>query len=116
MHGRIRPASSSARHAGGHRDYLFLRPLETSAVPTIKVTTEISLDIETAAKWFTELDDDQMCKFLVEVARIANQWGRNPDNQWYYLGGHLRNCKCSTPEAREMVKAWAHYAETSEHN
>ncbi len=85
-------------------------------MPAIKVTTEIDLDIETAAQWFCGLDDDQMCKFLVDVARIAQSFPCTPDNQWYYLGGHLRNCKCSTPEAREMVKAWAYYAETSDHN
>lgn len=85
-------------------------------MPRIKVETEIELDIETAAQWFAGLDDDQMCKFLVAVARITDAWRGGADSQWYYLGGHLRNCKCSTPEAREMVKAWAKYAETSEHN
>ncbi len=85
-------------------------------MPAVKVTTEIELDIDTAAKWFCELDDDQMCKFLVEVARLAQNFQGSPDNQWYYLGGHLKNCECSTPEAREMIKRWAHYAEVSEHN
>lgn len=84
-------------------------------MPAIKVTTEIDLDIETAAKWFAGLDDDQMCKFLVEVAREAEQWQGSPDNQWYYLGGHLRNCVCSTDAAREMVRAWAYWMEHSDH-
>lgn len=83
---------------------------------TIKVTTQIELDIATAAKWFASLDDDEMCKFLVAVAEEAKSFDGNPDNQWYFLGGHLRNCACSTPEAREMVKRWAYYAETSDHN
>ena len=86
-------------------------------MPRIKttVTTEIDLDIATAAKWFAELDDDQMCKFLVEVARIAEDYPNSPENQWYYLGGHLRNCECSTDAARNMVKAWAHWIDHSEH-
>lgn len=82
---------------------------------TITVTTEIELDIETAAKWFAALDDDEMCKFLVAVAREAQSYPGSPDNQWYYLGGHLRNCACSTEAAREMVRAWAHWAEHSDH-
>lgn len=84
-------------------------------MPTIRVTTDIELDIQVAAKWFAGLDDDEMCKFLVEVAKEAARWSSPPDNQWYYLGGHLRNCKCSTPEAREMIEAWHHWMHHSEH-
>lgn len=84
-------------------------------MPSIKVTTEIDLDIETAAKWFAGLDDDQMCRFLVAVAAEAQLYPSSPDNQWYYLGGHLRNCPCSTDDAREMIRAWAHWMEHSEH-
>lgn len=86
-------------------------------MPSIKVTTEIDLDIETAAKWFAGLDDDQMCRFLVAVAAETKKWPHSPDNQWYYLGGHLRNCEgCSTDAAREMIRAWAHWLEHSDHN
>lgn len=81
----------------------------------IKVTTEIELDIETAAKWFAGLDDDQMCQFLVIVADEAEKYPSDPDNQWYFLGGHLRNCLCSTDAARGMVKSWAYWAENSDH-
>lgn len=81
----------------------------------IKVTTEIELDVATAAKWFAALDDDAMCQFLVAVAAEAKLYPGNPANQWYYLGGHLRNCKCSTADAREMIAAWAHWMEHSDH-
>jgi hypothetical protein len=84
-------------------------------MPEITVTTKIDLDIPTAAKWFASLDDDQMCRFLVAVAAEAETYPGNPDNQWYFLGGHLRNCQCSTPAAREMVKSWAHWIDHSEH-
>jgi hypothetical protein len=83
---------------------------------TIKVTTEIELDIDTAAKWFAALNDDEMCRFLVAVARESQAYPSNPDNQWYYLGGHLRNCECSTEDARQMVKSWAYWMEHSNHN
>lgn len=82
---------------------------------TIKVTTEIELDIDTAARWFAALDDDEMCRFMVAVAREAKAYPSNPDNQWYYLGGHLKSCECSTQDARDMVKAWAYWMEHSTH-
>lgn len=85
-------------------------------MPKVQITTEIELDIETGAKWFAALDDDQMCKFLVAVAEEAKSFSGSPDNQWYYLGGHLRNCDCSTKEAREMIRSWAHFMETSDHH
>lgn len=84
-------------------------------MPTIKVTTEINLDIETAAKWFAGLDDDEMCRFLVAVAREAQAYPSDPDNQWYYLGGHLKYCQCSTEDTREMIRRWAYWMEHSEH-
>jgi hypothetical protein len=84
-------------------------------MPTITVTTEIELDIDTAAKWFAGLDDDQMCRFLVAVAAEAEKYPSSPDNQWYSLGGHLRNCKGSTEAARNMIRSWAHWMEHSEH-
>lgn len=82
---------------------------------TIKVTTEIELDIETAAKWFAALDDDEMCRFLVAVAEEAKSYPSDPDNQWYYLGGHLKSCECSTEDAREMVRKWAYWIDHSNH-
>lgn len=85
-------------------------------MPTITVTTEIELDIDVAAKWFTGLDDDQMAKFLVAVAAEAKKYPSDPDNQWFYLGGHLRNCPCSTEDAREMVRRWAYWLEHSTHS
>lgn len=85
-------------------------------MPTITVTTEIELDINTAAKWFANLDDDSMCRFLVAVAKEAENFSGNMDNQWYYLGGHLKNCHCSTEGAREMVRKWAYWMEHSQHN
>lgn len=84
-------------------------------MPRIKVETEIDLDIETAAKWFAALDDDDMCRFLVAVAAEAQKYPNLPDNQWYYLGGHLRNCACSTEGAREMIRSWCYYMESSDH-
>lgn len=79
----------------------------------VRITTDIVLDVDTAAKWFANLDDDAMCRFLVAVAREAGTFPS--DNQWYYLGGHLRSCECSNEETREMIRSWAHWMEHSEH-
>ena len=84
-------------------------------MPLVRIETEINLDIETAARWFAGLDDDQMCKFLVAVADEAAKYPHSPDNQWYYLGGHLRNCECSTDRAREMIESWHHWMHNSDH-
>jgi hypothetical protein len=76
---------------------------------------EIELDVKIAAKWFANLTDDDMAQFLIEVANEAQKYPSDPDNQWYYLGGHLRNCECSTDAARDMVKNWAYWIDHSEH-
>jgi hypothetical protein len=76
---------------------------------------EIDLDVKTAAKWFANLSDDDMAQFLIEVAEESKKYPSDPDNQWYYLGGHLRNCSCSTDDARDMVKSWAYWIDHSEH-
>lgn len=38
--------------------------------------------------------------------QIADTWDAafGPGHQWYNVGSHLRNCKCSTPRAREIVE------------
>jgi len=85
-------------------------------MPRVRMEIEIDLDIETAARWFAGLDDDQMCKFLVAVAKETESYPCSPENQWYYLGGHLRNCECSTDGARDMVRKWAYWLEHSDHH
>ena len=82
---------------------------------SITVTTEIDLSIEVAAKWFCGLDDDLMARFLDAVATEAQSFTGSPDNQWYYLGGHLKNCACIQDHTREMIRSWAHFMETSTH-
>jgi hypothetical protein len=84
-------------------------------MPLISVTTEIELDIDTAAKWFANLDDDSMAKFLVAVEKESRDWPCVVDNQWYYLGGHLRNCECVNEETREMIRRWNYWMDNSDH-
>jgi hypothetical protein len=71
------------------------------------VTTDIELGIDTAAQWFCGLDDDQMARFFVAVAGMAPQlFGSEykAECQWWFVGGHLRRCECSTEAGREMLR------------
>lgn len=80
----------------------------------VEIKSKVEVTVELLAQCFVHLDDDQMCKFFVEVHRLAEQFP-NFDNQWYYLGGHLRSCKCSNEGTREMLRNIVHFMETSDH-
>jgi hypothetical protein len=66
--------------------------------------TQIDLDMETAAQWFAHLTDEQQADFFVAVAKISSTWPYGGGSQWWYVGRHLRDCSCSTDEARELVR------------
>lgn len=71
---------------------------------SLTITTEIELDVETAAKWFAGLTDDEWCKFFVAVAKEAETW--EPHAEWamyWATGRHLAECGCSTDGARAML-------------
>lgn len=76
------------------------------AITAIVTTeTQFELSIETAAQWFCELDDDHQAKFFVEVAKIMETWGPGKlEWQAHSIGSHLKNCECSTDEARQIVR------------
>lgn len=79
---------------------------------SITVTTEIELDVKTAAAWFCGLDDEQQAQFLIEVqAEAERAMGVRADGQWYYMMGHLENCECSNEDTRQMIRDWAAYLE-----
>ena len=71
----------------------------------IVTTTKIRLDVETVAKWFSGLSDEQQADFFIEVAKLAQAWPGHGNDQWWFVGRHLRTCSCSTDEAREMVRS-----------
>lgn len=75
---------------------------------TLTVTTEITLDVETAATWFCGLSDEQQADFFINVQRVADEtMGGNPYLQWAYMMGHLRTCECSNEATRAMIREWA---------
>jgi hypothetical protein len=83
----------------------------------LKVQMQSTVDVtpELLAEIFCGMDDEAQCKFFVEVGKIAQASPFNFDQQWYFLGGHLRNCDCSTEPAREFIRGLARAMETSEH-
>lgn len=75
---------------------------------TITITTEVELTPEAAAVWFANLDDEGQAGFLIAVAREAAKWdahGVKQHYQWFLVGRHLRDCECSTREARQLVQS-----------
>jgi hypothetical protein len=77
--------------------------------------TIVDVTPELLAKIFCDMDDDAQCKFFVEVGRIASESEANFDQQWWYLGGHLRNCECSTQHARNFISGLYEAMQTSTH-
>lgn len=71
---------------------------------TITITTQVDLDIETAAKWFAGLSDEDWCAFFVAVADQSVVWGPGLESSMYWaVGRHLRECECSSEGARAML-------------
>lgn len=73
------------------------------AKTAITITTEIDLDVATGAAWFAGLDDEQQAQFFIDVAEHAKKWPKPACFQWFSVGRHLRNCDCSTTEARDLI-------------
>lgn len=73
------------------------------------VEAEVAFTPRVLAEVFADMSDEDQAQFFIEVAEIACQWeqGANQGWQWSLVGGHLRDCSCSSPEARDIVRAIA---------
>jgi len=85
----------------------------------IELTVKVQLTPRQIAEAFCSLYDEGQAQFFIECAAIAKGWDRNGvttggDSQWLAAGGHLRTCKCSTPEAREMIASISYAANRDE--
>ncbi len=70
-----------------------------------RTETVITLSIEELAGWFCEMTDDDQAQFFIEVGKVLKTWTTMArDNQPYYIGKHLAECECGTPEAREFIE------------
>ena len=83
-------------------------------MPFIEITSRVNVDLDMLATCFTNMDDDAQAKFFVKVAELAKTW-KDPGAQWYAIGSHLRNCKCSNEEARDMIRSIAWAVENGKH-
>ena len=71
----------------------------------LTVTVDVPMTLEQLAGLFVELDDDSQAKFFVEVARLMSTWTPHDRNmQEFYIGRHLRDCSCSTEDARDFLR------------
>lgn len=82
----------------------------------IEMKSTVEITPELLAKIFCDMNDDAQCKFFVEVGRIADESEYAFSTQWQYLGGHLRNCECSTESARRFISNLYEAMQTSTHN
>jgi hypothetical protein len=72
----------------------------------LNVTVDVPLTLDQLAGLFVELDDDSQAQFFVKVAALMQSWTPHErDMQAFYIGRHLRDCRCSTEEARDLVSA-----------
>ena len=72
----------------------------------LTVTVDVPMTLEQLAGLFVELDVAAQAKFFVEVARLMSTWTPHERNmQEFYIGRHLRDCSCSTEEARDFLRS-----------
>lgn len=82
----------------------------------IETKVKITVDIQLLAQWFAGVDDDTQAKFFVAVCEEAKNWGSvYQGQQWYAVGSHIRNCKCSSDLARNMIEELYNGLKTGNH-
>jgi hypothetical protein len=67
----------------------------------------ITLTPAQVAEAFCDLDDEGQAQVFIEVARVESAWPPGNFQQWQAVGRHLRDCSCSSEEAREIVSGIA---------
>ena len=69
----------------------------------MKLSMDVQLTPMQLAEAFCEMSDERQAQFFIDVARISATWSGGAGMQWFSVGRHLRNCECSTEEARDLV-------------
>lgn len=75
----------------------------------------VDVDLNVLADVFSNMTDDEQAQFFIEVAKRFKSWGPGWTSQAQYIGAHLKNCSCSTDEARELIENIAYAMEHSTH-
>lgn len=71
----------------------------------MKLGIDIALTPAQVAEAFCDLNDEDQAQVFVEIAKIASAWpGGVTGTQFFMVGRHLRDCECSTEEARDVVR------------
>lgn len=70
----------------------------------MKLTVDVALTPAQLAEAFCDMNDEDQAQFFIEVAALAEKWPDRSGMQWILVGRHLRECGCSTDQARELVR------------
>lgn len=85
----------------------------TDAVEAMRDEIAITSDgtdaeVRALAARFCRLNDDAQARFFVEAARLMDGWGpAKASMQAHYIGRHLKECACSTSDARNLIESIA---------
>ena len=71
----------------------------------MRLAVDVKLTPVQIAEAFCDLDDESQAQFFIEAARIMSTWPEPAARvmQAHAIGRHLRDCPCSTYEARALV-------------
>lgn len=71
----------------------------------MKAEVEIAVTPRMLAEAFCDMNDEEQAQVFIEIAAIATAtWpGGIYGMQLYLVGRHLRDCSCSTIEARDII-------------
>jgi len=67
----------------------------------------VTLTPAEVAEAFAELSDDDQAQVFIEIARMTKGWPLRGAMQWHAVGRHLRDCPCSSDDARDVVSGIA---------
>ena len=72
----------------------------------MKLEVEVKLTPALLAQEFCDMNDEEQAQVFIEIAKIAGAtWtGGVHGMQLWMVGRHLRDCECSTEDAREVIR------------
>lgn len=83
----------------------------------VEMKSQVDITPEFMAELFCGMDDEMQTQFFEAIGKIAEQsdMSYRMECQWHYLGGHLRECKCSTGAGRRFIETLYQAIQTSTH-
>ncbi len=69
-----------------------------------KFEVEIAMTPEVLARAWCDMNDQNQADFFIACAKIMGEWKAHERlSQLYAVGNHLRDCGCSSDDARAVV-------------